>query len=171
MIRLQLNLLWWYIIIGQSVLLKKKKKRWIAVFKVKVTVKDQNVSECFPDISSEPPFRCREIGLLSSRSWSQRGVIWSKYDCFCYIFGTAGPFAIRLGFMVFYYKAECLVKKKKRIAVCKVKVTAELQTVIWTAETFITKFGMVMHHHLPECHAKRFVCCLQSQGHSKGSSK
>ena len=37
------------------------------------------------------------------------------------------------------------------------------------AEPFTTKLGMVMHHHEPDCHPKRVVCCLHSQGHSEGS--
>ena len=40
-IHLQPSLVWWYITKSHSVLWKK----WIAVFKVKVIVKDQNVSE------------------------------------------------------------------------------------------------------------------------------
>ena len=39
-------------------------------------------------------------------------------------------------------------------------------------EHFVTKFGMVMQHLEPECHAeKKFCgCCyLQGQGHSEGS--
>ena len=42
----QPNLVWWYIIISQSVLWKKR----IIAFKVKVTVKGQNVSVCPDDI-------------------------------------------------------------------------------------------------------------------------
>ena len=42
--------------------------------------------------------------------------------------------------------------------------------IFWTTEHFVTKFGMVMQHHEPECHAEKFCCCcLQGQGHSKGS--
>ena len=37
------------------------------------------------------------------------------------------------------------------------------------AELLIIIHGMVMHHHGPECHAKRLVCYLQGQGHSDGS--
>ena len=34
---------------------------------------------------------------------------------------------------------------------------------------FVTKPGMVMQHHKPECHAEKLVYCVQCQGHSKGS--
>ena len=37
---------------------------------------------------------------------------------------------------------------------------------ISTAEPSVTKHGIVIHHHRPECHARRLVCCLQVQGHS-----
>ena len=36
-------------------------------------------------------------------------------------------------------------------------------------EHFATKLGIMMHHNGLECHAKRFVCYFQGQGHSKGS--
>ena len=34
-------------------------------------------------------------------------------------------------------------------------------------EHFVTKLGMFMKHHEPECHAEKLVHCLQCQGHSK----
>ena len=39
--------------------------------------------------------------------------------------------------------------------------------VLWSTKHFVTKLGMVMHHHEPECDAKRLALCLQGQGHSK----
>ena len=37
-------------------------------------------------------------------------------------------------------------------------------------EHFVTKFGMAMQHHEPECHVeKKFSCFLEGQGHSEGS--
>ena len=54
---------------------------------------------------------CKKIGLLSSRSRSQQGLIWSKCDSFYCIFLTADPFATKLGLLVHYNKPECLVKK------------------------------------------------------------
>ena len=37
-------------------------------------------------------------------------------------------------------------------------------------EHFVTKFGMVMQHHEPDCHAEDFFFNhLQGQGHSEGS--
>ena len=44
------------------------------------------------------------IGLLFSRSRSQQGLIWSKYDSLHYIFWTADPFATKLCLMVHYHK-------------------------------------------------------------------
>ena len=49
--------------------------------------------------------------LLFSRSRSQQGLIWSKYDSFYYICFTADPFSSKLGFMVYYHKPECLMEK------------------------------------------------------------
>ena len=54
---------------------------------------------------------CEKIRLLFSRSRSQQGLIWSKYDGFYYIFWTADPFATKLGYIVHYHKPKCLMKK------------------------------------------------------------
>ena len=40
--------------------------------------------------------------------------------------------------------------------------------IFWTQEHFVTKPGMVMHLHKPECHAEKIVQCVQCQGHSEG---
>ena len=54
---------------------------------------------------------CKKIDLLFSRSRSQQGLLWSKYDSFYCIFWIADPFATKLGLAVHYYKPECLMKK------------------------------------------------------------
>ena len=35
-------------------------------------------------------------------------------------------------------------------------------------QPFITKLGIVVHHHEPECHAKKMGFYLQGHGHSVG---
>ena len=35
-------------------------------------------------------------------------------------------------------------------------------------QPFVTKLGFVVHHHEPECHAKKRGFYLQGQGHSVG---
>ena len=35
-------------------------------------------------------------------------------------------------------------------------------------QPFVTKLGIVVHHHEPECHAKKMGFYLQGQGHSMG---
>ena len=64
-------------------------KKWVTVFKVKVTAKAQGVSEC---LSGWCLLSCRSFcyqtwygsaaswALLFSRSRSQQGLMWSKYD-------------------------------------------------------------------------------------------
>ena len=49
--------------------------------------------------------------LLFSRSRSQQGLVWAKYDSFDCIFWIAEPFATKLGLIVHYHKPECLMKK------------------------------------------------------------
>ena len=48
---------------------------------------------------------------LSSRSRSQRALIWPKYDSYYYIFWTVDSLATKLGLMMHHYKPECPVKK------------------------------------------------------------
>lgn len=36
-------------------------------------------------------------------------------------------------------------------------------------ESFVTKLGMVIHHHESEHYAERLFLLFQGQGHSKGS--
>ena len=51
----------------------------------------------------------------------------------------------------------------------RIPVNIRVDDISSTAEPFVTKLGMVMHHHGPECHAKRFLCCFQVQAHKEGS--
>ena len=38
-----------------------------------------------------------------------------------------------------------------------------------TAQPFVTKLGIMVYHHEPECLAERWVRCLQGQGHKEDS--
>ena len=85
--------------------------------------------------------------------------------------------SIKLGLMAHYHKLDCLVKRSGCSIVVKGKVTGKVQNsgecspglYFLNCKPFVTKLGMVMHHHGPECHAKRLVCYLQGQGPSEGS--
>ena len=64
---------------------------------------------------------------------------------------------------------------KNGITTLKVKVTTKIENVgeclddiFCTTEHFVTKPGLVMQHHKPECHAEKSDHCVQCQGHSKG---
>ena len=59
------------------------------------------------------------------------------------------------------------VKVKERF---KISVNVHLDDISSTAEPFVTQLGVVMHHHGPECYARRLVCCLEVQGHSDDSN-
>lgn len=43
-----------------------------------------------------------------------------------------------------------------------------LEDIFLTAQTVIIKFGMVIHHHEPECRAKRLLGYFQGHGHTWG---
>ena len=106
---------------------------------------------------------CKKIGLLFSRSRSQQGFIWSKYDSFYYIFWTADSFAAKLGLMVHHYKScekDCIAllwSKSRSQEGIRIPVNVFLDNISSTAEPFVTKLCMVMYHHGPECNAKRVV--------------
>ena len=48
----------------------------------------------------------------------------------------------------------------------KIPMAVHLDDISSTVEPFVTKLGMVIHHYEPDCLSKRFVCCLQDQGHN-----
>ena len=171
------NVVWWYIIISQRVLWGN----WIAVFKVKVTAKLQNANECFSrqylqnhwtfyhqvwfgDASSWTRVSCEKTGWLSSRSRSQQGLRWSKYDSFYYIFWTADPFANRLGLMVHYHRLAYLMKK----LVCCVQGQGHSKTskCQWLFSVFPKQQQKYFKMSVTQCLSKRLVCCLQGHGHS-----
>ena len=99
LVLLQLNLVWWHIIISLVALWKKLD--CLVVVKVRLTRKFQNLSECSSgwyllnfwiycnqtwcvDASSWARVSYKKICLLSSRSRSQWGLIWSDMT-FCHI--------------------------------------------------------------------------------------
>ena len=67
--------------------------------------------------------------LLSSRSGSQRGLIWSKYDSFYFIFWIIDSLATKLGLMIHHHKPECLMNIAVWITPHKVKVMVKGQNV------------------------------------------
>ena len=48
-----------------------------------------------------------------------------------------------------HYEPECHVEKKD-VGECQADI-------FWTTEPFVTKLGVVMHHHGLECHAERLM--------------
>ena len=74
--------------------------------------------------------------------------------------------------MAHHHKLDCLVKRLDYSVVVTGKVQNSSECypddISSTAEPFVTKPGVVMHHHGSECHARRLVCCLQGQGDGRG---
>ena len=112
---------------------------------------------------------CCSLGH-SQGSYNQNMTFW-------YIFWTADPFATKLGLMAHHHKVDCLVKRldccfwsrsrsQKR---CRIPVNVHLDDISSSAQPSVTKLGMVIQHHEPKCYARKFVSCLQVQGHSEGS--
>ena len=98
-----------------------------------------------------------------------------KYDCFCHICWTAYLFATKFNWRYIIISWSALSKNillfsrsrsQKRF---RIPVNVHLDNISSTAELSLTNLGMLMHHHGPECLARRLVCCLQVQGHSEGS--
>ena len=51
----------------------------------------------------------------------------------------------------------------------KMSVNVCPDDIFWILEHFVTKLGVVMQHHKPECPVKKLDYCIQGQGHSEGS--
>ena len=77
-------------------------------------------------------------------------------------FWTADPFAALLVLLAHHHELDCFVKRLDCSVVVKVKVTGKfkipvnvhLDNISSTAEPFVIKLGMVMHHRGPGCHTE-----------------
>ena len=67
-----------------------------------------NQTLCY-DTSSKTGVSCEKLGLLSSRSWSQWGVIL-KNDCLFHIFWTADLSATKLAMVMHHQGLQCCTK-------------------------------------------------------------
>ena len=118
----------------------------------------------------EPEWHAEKRWLLSSRSRSQRGLVWSKYDSFYFNFVTADSLASRLGLIIYHRKTKCLVKKNW-ITAFKVKVAVKakhnneclFRWCLLNHQTFCYQTWYMMHYHELECHAKGLVCYVQAK--------
>ena len=71
----------------------------------------------------------------------------------------------------FVKRLDCSVLARSRSQESlRIPVNVQLNNISSTAEAFVTRLGMVTHHHEPECHARKYICCLQVQGHGEGSN-
>ena len=132
------NLVWLCSIISQSVV----QQSCLTVFNVEVTARAYII-------------KIRLFLLYLLNCWSVCNQTW--------FYSTAS------------YKPRCPVEKmgllhsrsrsQRRF---KMLVNFCLDDIFWTTEHFVTKPGMVMQHHKPECHAEKFVHFVQCQGHSEG---
>ena len=76
-----------------------------------------------------------------------------------------------MSWIVFWKKRIALLWSRSRSQErLRIPVTVQLNDISSTAEAFVTRLGMVMHHYGPECHARKWICCLQVQGHGEGSN-
>ena len=102
----------------------------------------------------------QKIGSLYSLSRSQRGLIWLflLYLLKCWLVCT------QIGLIVQHQEPECPVEKWDYCVQFQghregLKCQWMFFRVIffWITEHFVAKFGMVMQHYEPECHAENFV--------------
>ena len=113
------------------------------------------------------------ISLLSSRSRSQWGLIWSdsKYVSFCYIYlldcwsvcNQTWFYGILLSGVQVRKKKGMLCSRSRSQWNLKISKNVCQDIIFWTAESFsfITKLGTVMRHHVPEYHAKRLLAVFE----------
>ena len=112
--------------------------------------------------------------LLSSRSRSQRGLIWSKYDSGYYIFGTADSLATKLGLIIGYHRQERLVENLDYWIQGQGHSKGSKY---WCLSKWYHLNHQTFCYQTWNCDAsswagvscKKFICYFQGQGHSKGS--
>ena len=129
------NLVWWCIIMSQIVF----QKDWFAVFKVKVTVKDNIIRIWLSNMSSEVLILLQLNLAHIITSWIG---LWKDWIALLWS------------------------RSQERLWI---SANVHLDDIASASEPSVTKLGMVMQHHGPKCHARRLVCCLQVQGHCEGS--
>ena len=113
--------------------------------------------------------------LLSSRSRSQRGFIWSKYDSDYYILWTADFLATKLGLMIGYHRQELLVQKigllhSRSRSQRRVKMLMFIQ-MLFSKLLVPLQPNLVLWYSII-CQSvlwKNCEYCIQGQGHSEGS--
>ena len=128
------------IIISQSVLWKEK-KRGNTAFRVKVTVKGQNVNVC-PD----------DIFWTIKHFVFKLGIVIHHYESECH--------AKRL---ICYFQGQGHCKSSY-------VQNMTISTVSWITDLFAIKLGLIVHYHKQECFMEKLDCCIQDQGHSKIST-
>ena len=115
---------------------------------------------------------CGKIGLLHSRSRSQRRV---KMSIFIQMTFSKPPNILLPNWVLWCIIMGWSVMQKKLFVMFKVKVTAAaLMIKIWqfllyllNCWSFSTKRGLMVHYHKPECLMKKLDYCVQGQGHGK----
>ena len=119
---------------------------------------------------------CRKIGSLFSMSQSQQGLMKSKVWLFLLCLLNCWSICNQTWLIVHYYvnwvscgKMGLLCSKSRSQRRFKMLVKTCLDDTFWTTEHFVTKSGMVMQHHKPECFVDKWNYCGQGQGHNKGS--
>ena len=127
------NPVWWYIFISQSVMCKK----WVAIFKVKVTVTEFGFTQWNHDYFyymfwTADFFATIFVWQYMFISWS---VLWK---------GCFAVFKVKVIVKVLNF-SECLPGQY-----------------LWSI-----KLSMVTHHHQPEYHTEISFCYVQGQSHNR----
>ena len=118
-------------------------KDWFAVFKVKVTVKDNIIKIWHFNMLPELIIHL-QLNLVWWYIIKRCIVLWKDWIALLWW--------------------RCRSQKRFRIP-----VNVHLNDTSSAAEPSVTKLGMVMQHHGPKYHAKRLVSCFRVHGHSEGS--
>ena len=120
-------------------------KKWVTAFKVKVTVKVQNVIVCLSgQIFWTAGAFVTKLGMrihyYGPECHAKRLVIFKvkvimrthiiKYDCFYHMYWTADPIATKFNWMVHNHMLESVFLCKNWIVVFKVKMTVKFQNFI-----------------------------------------
>ena len=180
-------MVWQYSTISQSVM----RKSGITAFKVKVTVKVPNVSEClsrwyllnhrtfcwlvcnqtwFDSTASQAGVSCGKMELLHLRSRWQRRFKMSANVCLEGIFWITEHFVTKSGTVMQHHEPVSCGGKYSIYCYLQELIWSKYNNfhcIFWSAHPFATKLGLIVHYHKPECFIEKLYCYVQGQGQSK----
>ena len=143
-------------------------KERITAFRVKVTVKGQNVNVCPGDIFLTTKHFVSKFGIVIHRYGSGGGGFFLMWEDLGRMFNNLFPACACV------CESEChgirLACYFQGQGHCKSSYDQQCDNfycIVETADPFVTRLGLIVHYDKPECFMEKLDYCVQGQGHSK----